>query len=248
MAGGPHRTASGVHVSQTLISLFLAGGLAAVHLFAAARLSTGGAPKKRWLSAAGGASVAYVFLHLMPELAAAHAREGVTSEVFYFALALAGLVVFYGVEHEVRQRSRTASAATGSPRAFMLHVASFTAYNLVVGYLLMRRDHASDMALLLYGGAMGLHFLSSDYTMRLDHKHAYVARTRWILAAAVMLGWLGGWLLEVPRAAVDGLFALLAGGIVLNVLKEELPEEKQSNFGAFFLGALGYGALLMALA
>jgi len=129
-----------------------------------------------------------------------------------------------------------------------VYVSAFAAYNLVIGYLLVRRDHASVVALMLYGGAMGLHFLSSDYSMRLGHRHPDGVRARWVLAAAVLLGWLGGWVLEVPRPAVDGLFALLAGGVVLNVLKDELPEDKQSHFGAFALGALSYGVLLAVVA
>ena len=41
------------------------------------------------------------------------------------------------------------------------------------------------------------------------------------------------------------LFAFLAGGVTLNVLKEELPEERQSRFWPFLLGAAGYAALLL---
>ncbi len=43
------------------------------------------------------------------------------------------------------------------------------------------------------------------------------------------------------------LLALLGGGIILNVLKEELPEQRESRFWAFALGGLGYAALLLTL-
>ena len=46
---------------------------------------------------------------------------------------------------------------------------------------------------------------------------------------------------------MDALFAFLAGGVVLNVMKEELPEERQSRFGAFLLGVAGYGGVLLAV-
>ena len=49
------------------------------------------------------------------------------------------------------------------------------------------------------------------------------------------------------RAAVGVRFALLAGATVLNVLKEEPSEERQSRFGAVALGAAGSAALLLAL-
>jgi hypothetical protein len=41
------------------------------------------------------------------------------------------------------------------------------------------------------------------------------------------------------------LFAFLAGGIVLNVIKEELPEERESRFPAFVVGTGGYAVLLL---
>ncbi|NJL21613.1 MAG: hypothetical protein HC895_13625, partial [Leptolyngbyaceae cyanobacterium SM1_3_5] len=43
------------------------------------------------------------------------------------------------------------------------------------------------------------------------------------------------------------LFAFLAGGIVLNVLKEELPEDRESHFWSFAIGAIGYAVLLLGL-
>jgi len=39
---------------------------------------------------------------------------------------------------------------------------------------------------------MGLHFLSSDYGMRLDHREAYDRTARWVLAGAVLAGCLLG--------------------------------------------------------
>lgn len=47
--------------------------------------------------------------------------------------------------------------------------------------------------------------------------------------------------------ALAAITAFLAGGIVLNVLKEELPEERESRFWAFALGATSYATILLAL-
>ncbi|MBD2307776.1 hypothetical protein H6G17_20105 [Chroococcidiopsis sp. FACHB-1243] len=75
---------------------------------------------------------------------------------------------------------------------------------------------------------------------------AYHRIGRWILAAAVIVGWAIGSGTQI-ELAIALLFAFLAGGVVLNVLKEELPEERQSRFWAFALGASIYSALLVAL-
>jgi hypothetical protein len=52
-----------------LLSLLLVAALAAVHLFSGRMSFLSASPRSRWLSAAGGVSVAYVFVHLLPELA-----------------------------------------------------------------------------------------------------------------------------------------------------------------------------------
>lgn len=62
---------------------------------------------------------------------------------------------------------------------------------------------------------------------------------------------LGGWAVsavaKVGENALGMLLAFLAGSVVLNVLKEELPEDRQSRFGPFLLGAVVYAALLLAV-
>jgi len=48
--------------------------------------------------------------------------------------------------------------------------------------------------------------------------------------------------------ATSALVAVLAGGVILNVLKEELPEECRSRFTPFLLGAAAYAGLLWTTA
>ncbi len=54
-------------------------------------------------------------------------------------------------------------------------------------------------------------------------------------------------LVEVPETAFVAVRAFLAGGVVLNVLKEELPERRRSRFSAFVFGAAGYALLLQGV-
>ena len=56
-------------IDFVLLSGLLAAGLAAVHLFSGRLRFLSVLPRSRWLSAAGGVSVAYVFVHLLPDLA-----------------------------------------------------------------------------------------------------------------------------------------------------------------------------------
>jgi hypothetical protein len=241
----------------TAAALIAALVLAALHLLAGRLRFLGGTPRSIYLSLAGGVSVAYVFVHLLPELAegqetVSRAAEGALdfAERHVYLLALAGLASFYGLERAAvvsRRRSRTAGEtdATG-PGVFWLHVGSFALYNALIGYLLLHRaGEESVQSLLVFTAAMGLHFVVNDYGLREHHKQMYDHVGRWILAAAILFGYALGLAVAIRPAALALLFALLAGGVVLNVLKEELPEERESRFWAFALGAGAYAALLL---
>lgn len=238
---------------------WLAGGLAlalaALHLFAGRLRFLSVTPRSVWLSMSGGASVAYVFVHLLPELAAAQesleqsdlAFLGPSAEIYL--VALAGLAAFYGLERAAevsrRQRREQGEEDATPPGVFWLHTVSFALYNLLIGYLLLHREDPGTRSLLLFALAMGLHFLVNDHGLRHHHRRLYERVGRWILAAAVLLGWAVGLGLEIRELHVALLFAFLAGGVVLNVLKEELPAERESRFWAFAAGAAGYAALLL---
>lgn len=91
------------------------------------------------------------------------------------------------------------------------------------------------------------HFLVTDYGLNEDHKKPYRRIGRWMLAAAVMIGLGIGYATEFSEAAITVLSAFLAGGVILNVLKEDVPSERQSRFWAFAAGMAGYAAVLQTL-
>ncbi len=65
-------------MSNTLAGLIAAGALALVHLGAGKLRFLEGIPRSRWLSTAGGISVAYVVVEVLPTLA--ESQETIESE------------------------------------------------------------------------------------------------------------------------------------------------------------------------
>lgn len=240
-----------------MLSLAAAAGLALVHLLAGRLRFLDVVPRSRWLSFGGGISVAYVFVHLLPELGEAQrvvARGAgpllARLDHHVYVLAAAGLTLFYGLERAANESRRTRRGEGGEDRAsdrvFWLHAALFGVYNALVGSLLVERGEDDAGALWTFSLAMALHFLVNDFGLREHHRGVYERLGRWVLAGAVLAGWaLGRWA-HPPEEARAVALAVLSGGVVLNVLKEELPEERQSRFGAFALGVAGYAAVLLA--
>ena len=234
-----------------MLAFALAVALAAVHVLAWRVRGLDAVPRSRGLSLAGGISVAYVFAHLLPELA--HSREalgsvGPDAEGTAWLLALGGLVVFYGLERAAETSRDDADPDRTEREVFWLHVGCYAIYNVLIGYLLTAEmgGHSPEK-LAAYSVAMGLHFLVNDVGLRSHHKGRYDAVGRHLLAAAVVGGASLGAATELPGRAVAGLVAFLAGSVVLNVLKEELPDERESRFWPFAVGAVGYAALLTAI-
>lgn len=236
-----------------LLAFLLAASLAAVHLLAGRLRVLDRLPRSRWLSFSGGLSVAYVFVHLLPELSAGQEVLATSAgpllaavETHVWLVALVGLSLFYGLERAAKRSQAAHGGGRGARRVFWLHIGSFALYNVLVGYLLQHRPDDDLAGLLLFWFAMLLHLLVNDDALHRHHRDAYARTGRWVVAAAVLGGWLLGWAFDVGEAAEVVLLAFLGGGVILNVLKEELPEERQSSFTAFAAGAAAYTALLLA--
>jgi hypothetical protein len=235
--------------------LFFSGlfaiALALIHIFAGKLRFLEVTPRSIWLSFASGVSVAYIFVHILPELS--KAQETVTGAVGETPAFLEHHVylLFYGLERAAlvsRQRNQKAGKGDVTETGvFWLHIVSFTFYNALIGYLLLHREEPGILSLFFFFLAMALHFVVNDFGLRENHKHDYHNLGRWILAAGIIFGWTIGVGSEISQAAIALLFAFLAGGVILNVLKEELPEERQSCFWAFAFGAGIYSVLLLTL-
>ena len=90
---------------MTWFAGLLALGLALVHTLAGRIRFLRGVPRSRWLSAAGGVSTAYIFVHVLPDLAAGQqaVRQAAGAgldflEIHIYLLSLVGLMAFYGLE------------------------------------------------------------------------------------------------------------------------------------------------------
>ena len=230
-----------------------------VHLFIGRLRWLDRTPRSRWLSFAGGVAVGYVFLHILPELGAhvsvfeqGTAFKADTAVAWLYSLSLGGLALFYGLERALEQ-SRTqftggAQDETPHEAVFWVHIGASCTLIAIVSYLLNHREDMSTSGLTLYFAAMTLHFVTADYGSRTHHPRLYDKRGRYVLVAATLGGWLTGLLVTLPEIVIGCLFAFVAGGIILLVLKEELPAERESAFAPFLAGALLYAGLVLAQA
>jgi hypothetical protein len=251
-----------------LLALLSALFLSVLHLLAPRIRKLPLVPEHVTASFAGGIAVAYVFLHLLPELAEGNERVGALLDeqgarspllgLEIFLVALIGFTVFYGLERLAERHraaaehsaGRSGTPASGGPGAvFRLHLGSFAVYNAVIGYTLPVSWQASVPFALLFTLAIGLHFVLSDRGLE-EHYGSRFDRwpPRLVLAGALVLGWALAALVAPTSAVVVSLLtAFLAGSILLNVFKEEIPSTRRSSFRWFAIGLTTYALLLIAV-
>ncbi|KAB1185530.1 hypothetical protein GJR98_15040 [Haloferax sp. MBLA0077] len=224
-------------------------GLAAVHL-ASGRLDFAHRGRRRqFLSAGGGASVAYVFVLMLPEVAEAAATVsearggGLFPEQLVFIVALTGFVLYYGIEVFVTQR--WGEDVEESKSVYRVHLVSFMVYSGIIGYLLFHQEVETLPNLFFYAVAMALHFGVTDYGFHRHYGAIYDTRGRIVLAVGTLVGAAIGAVTEIGEYQLSIVFAFVAGAIVFNVLKEELPDLTESRFVSFVLGTLAFVTLAL---
>ncbi|MEV4641333.1 hypothetical protein AB0J80_28720 [Actinoplanes sp. NPDC049548] len=238
-----------------LAGLGIAVVLSGLHLLAPHIRRLRPIPEAATGSFAGGLAVAYVFLHLLPEIAAGNEAVGAAlSDVLrptplidlgIFLVALAGFTAFFALERLADRSSRSRPA---SPGVYRLHLGSFMVYNGLITYTMPLRLRTGVLFTVLFTVAMGLHFVLTDRGMEERYGARFGRGGRLALAGALLVGAvIAAAAAPTSTLLVALLTALLGGSILLNVFKEEIPSGSHTRFGWFLIGLALYAGLLAAV-
>lgn len=240
-------------------SLLVIIGFMIVHIFTNGIKRLEKRMTNRLVSLVSGGSIAYVLLHLVPELThyqdVAHEAALVPwlEKVDYvtYMSALLGVAVFYGInqlsEKSERENRRKENLTRPSVSVFALEISAFALYNGLIGYLLQELSGDNIAAYVVYFIVFSFHFIANNRILHLTHEDLYTRIGRWVLAFSVLTGWI---LYEVTHASdltLAFMSSFLTGGVVLNILNDELPEERESSFPAFIVGMVFIAVLLQVI-
>ena len=204
------------------------------------------------LSGSAGISLAYVFVHMMPELSGARQTfvkwtsvpKVFDGMVVYF-LALIGFLVFFSLDR-FSKKARLAQSEGGIPD-FDIKVVGFAAYVCLVSYLLVNNLENSLLASATYAVAMAVHFLTFDHGFREEPGGGYHRRGHLMLAAAAPIGWVLGLLFSLPQDILALMLGFLSGGVIVNSMITELPDENTGRLWPFLAGSILYSLILVTL-
>lgn len=217
-----------------------------IHFFAKKATRLGKVLHGRFLSIGGGVALAYVFLDLLPklcdsEIVIAKALEGLLPylEKHVYIIALFGFLLFFLID-----RSGKVFGKRGN---YIASFASYALFNFFVGYAIVDENNPEVQPLVLFTIAVALHYFTNDYALTKTHGEGYGTTEKWFLTGSLLLGWVLGFFSLVPQASIAMIDAFIGGGMVMNVIRHELPSENRNSLYAFVISAVTYGLILLFL-
>ena len=208
---------------------------------------------KAFISFAGGASVGYVFLEMLPNLVEYNKPIGeyllqnkwLTSftELSIYIVALVAFLIYYGFDLFAE---RYQAEKHDNRIVYLLHLVMFCIYNLIITYTMSLRTLTGITYTVLFTFAMALHFVLTDRKFNRMYPSRFKHFGRVFLSISLFAGWLLSAIFDPIRVLfVAFMTAFLAGSILLNVFREELPNSDIASFRWFAFGSLLIAVILL---
>jgi hypothetical protein len=242
----------------------MAGILAASLLLAAVPAITGrfkfteriGNP---FLDLLAGIAVAYVFVDILPHLAAKQDRLELSAlEAFVpggfviYLIALAGFCFYLTAElvlTELRTSQRQVHLQVlGEPWPAWILASSIWIYSVFVGYMFTEQTDAGYESLLIIACAMAAHFIGLHHIFFSRNPTMYATKFRVLYCVGPLLGCALGFVSKPPYTVLACGFAWMAGGLVSSAMSQELPRVKNRRQLFFFCLGAALFALMILLA
>lgn len=225
--------------------------LVAVHLTGFHVRRIGPILQARLLSAAGGVSIAYIFIDLLPKFCTGaaqveHAFKGLFPylERHVYVMGLIGLLFAYTVQ---RAAANPATDPSQMKRKFWGQVAAYAIFNAMIGYSLANKNDPDIQPIILFTIAVGLHYYINDYNLRESNAELYESQARYTIVLGLAAGWIVGLFWQIPEAALALVLSFLSGGIMMNVFRHEIPADNPNNYNSFVFGAVTYACILLGI-
>jgi hypothetical protein len=193
--------------------------------------------KHIWVQVSGGMAIGYVFMYMLPKLSddtsLIISNEPAEWEFLHYRLylfAMIGLLTYLLVD---------IWSASENPRAVYwkrIQGACFCLYNLLIGYMLFNIPRTGILPFLLVALVISAHLMGMDHLFYKWHANFYKLTLKWLMAISLIAGWLVGLTIKLPETFKASSSAFIAGGIIINVITEKLPERERDHLRPFLAG------------
>ncbi len=212
------------------------------------------------ISFGAGASVAYVFIHIFPEVGvfqqqltgySGHNQHGSFINQPLYLAALGGLCFLYlldTIEAEFRiEGSNELQRHKHYMQLFAVRAILYILYNIMIAYIITQRPGEGIINITLIAIALMLHFIVVNIRALETYGKLFGKYLRWPAAGGLLLGWILGITVELPETIIVTTFSLIGGMITYIALKSELPQTKHRAPFHFLAGAVIYAVIVLAI-
>ncbi len=200
-------------------------------------------------SVAGGVAVAYVFVHMLPELAdgelafkdinISDAIPDLFIQSSLFLVALLGLVTFYALN------AKADSDKNSSQIQYRTHLLLVGVLSFIFSYTNPDRIKLGADFAVLFAVVMSLHFVLSDRELARAYPQHFRREDRWILTAFLFAGLVISYVAPPPNELFVAIpTAFLGGAVLMTVFRDELPSLSVARLG-WFTGAVAFFSALL---
>lgn len=207
-------------------------------------------PSQKWFSFSSGIAITYFFMYLLPSL---NKRQdtlqvdwlnlALPSEIY--VISLLGFTVFCGTMRVVRT-PHFKDETIEQNVSYWLQVTLLTAYMSFSAYV-VTASSVTFVARSFYATALGVHFLAVGHDLYRHYGERYIRQGRYLLSGGILAGGFFSRLIDLASHVEAILFAFVAGAMILNIVKFELPADRNLHFRTFVLAVVGYGGILLFL-
>ncbi len=201
-----------------------------------------------WIGFTGGIALGYVTLYMLPKLSDATTKFTVAnpeawSVVQYraYLILLLGIVVYLVFERVSR------ISASGATAAKWLEVAVQGLSNLLVGYIAVELPRPEVTFHVLANVILALHLMGMTHHLRTLYPSAHTGWSRIVFTLLVIFGYVLGLVTELNQGVVVSVTAFIAGIILVNVMSEELPKEKEGQLRYFLVAVVVFTTVSIIL-
>ena len=211
-----------------------------------------------WISFSAGASVAYVFIHVFPDIsilqqqfsgAPSHHYNGQFFSRSLYLTALAGLCLPYLMD--TLELSYTEQGKKCHDQVhqgiFGIRKLLYTLYNMMLAYMIVNRHNEGIVSMKIIVLVLSMHFIVLNANFRETYNELFKKYVRWFAVLGLILGAVLAKAFTVPDFILAYVFALVGGIITYTALKQELPKTNHRAPVHFLAGVVCFSLLILSV-
>jgi len=245
-------------LSKDLLSIIGLCILTAVHLLCGKQKWWQFFEAHGWVSFSAGASVAYVFIHVFPEISLLQQQHIGNpslqhSNHFFnqplYLMAMGGICLPYLLDtlelSYTEQKKKCHKQIHKS--IYVIRKLLYVLYNMMVAYMIVNRHNESILSMKIIIIVLSLHFIVLNANFKEIYHDLFTNHIRWFAIIGLILGAILGKTIILPGFILAYVFSLIGGVITYIALKQELPKTNHHSPFHFLAGIVCFSLLILSI-